>query len=74
MRVAGLVCVAQADGDDEVAETLACGGVHEHFAAAPAFDVGDSDEGEEEVADAVAGGEEARHAVVEADGFDEDGG
>lgn len=51
---------------------MAGGGVHEHFAAAPALDVGDSDEGEEEVGDAVAGCEEAGHGFAEADGFDED--
>jgi hypothetical protein len=51
---------------------LTGGGVHHHFAAAPALDVGDADEGEEEVGYGVTGGEEAGEGVGEADGFDEE--
>ena len=71
VRVPGLLRVADQDRDDEVAEALAAAGEDHHVSPAPALDVWDADQGEEEVRDGIAGGEEASELVVEADGLDE---
>lgn len=74
IRIPGQFRVAQENGDEHIARSLAERSVNEHFATTPSFDIGDSDERKEEVADAVAGGEETGHHIGETDGFDEHGG
>jgi hypothetical protein len=74
MRIPRHFVIPQQDRDHQITAPLAERGVHEHLPATPALDVGDPDEREEQVRYAVAGGEEAGHLVVEADGGDEDGG
>lgn len=74
IRIPGQFRVAQENGDEHIARSLAESSVNEHFTTTPSFDVGDSDERKEEIADAVAGGEETGHHIGETDGFDEHGG
>lgn len=53
-------------------EILTCR-IHHHLSASPAFDVGNSDEGKEEIGDAVAGCEEACHAIPQSYALGEHG-
>lgn len=66
--------VSNANGDNAVAEELTRRGVHHHLASAPAFDVRNADEGEEEVGDGVASREKSCKRVGETDRFNEHGG
>ena len=74
MRIARLFAVPDQDCDDEVAKALTSCSVHEHLPAAPAFDVRYADHGEEQIGHAVDRGDQSRHAVAHADGFNQDGG
>ena len=69
-RVARQLVVPQQHGDDQVAHELASGAEHHQSPPPPPFDVGDRDQGEEKVADAIAGGEKAGELLVQADGAD----
>jgi hypothetical protein len=65
--------VPNADGNDAVAEELASCGIHHHLASAPALDIRNADQREEEVRHRVTRSQQTSHVVRKADGYDKDG-
>ena len=69
MSIALQLVVSNHHRDDQVAEALPCGSVHEHLPPAPSLNVRDTNGREEEIANAVDGGQQASHLFAETNGF-----